>query len=161
MYNCGSHVKLADPRGQVTIATFTSDETSVHEPLNQGIIFAVKWYYRSTLPRKMHETADIRGRLTEIITGRLSGKNVISECHLSHVLYAAEIFHKCWKRVPETTIPCSWAHAEFMPAEFQRKLRDDGAVPWAYVDKLLREIQALCSADDNASIKRPALSLVQ
>ena len=49
MDGCSSHAELVDDRGQVTVKTYPPGCTSVHQPMNQGIIAKLKLMYRKEL----------------------------------------------------------------------------------------------------------------
>lgn len=66
MDNCGSKGGIRDPLGQVRIACFPLGVTSVHKPLDQGIIDNQKRRYRHEIFRRFHEGADDRTRPREL-----------------------------------------------------------------------------------------------
>jgi transposase-like protein len=64
MGNCGPHgAKISDPLGQVKMMPLPPNCTAVHQPMDQGIIQAVKRKYRYKLLSKVFETMEHRDEL--------------------------------------------------------------------------------------------------
>ena len=64
MDNCGPHgAKIADPMGQVKLISLPPNCTAVHQPMDQGIIHALKRKYRYKLLSKIMENIEHRDEL--------------------------------------------------------------------------------------------------
>lgn len=96
MDGCASHGELVDPRGQVETITYLPNVTSRYQPMDKGIISAVKRGYRNTLPQLRVDTMSIAPTLREQAKARKmpSGTKGLAEGHLPHLLDTADILNQ-------------------------------------------------------------------
>ena len=125
MDNCGSHGDdLKDSRMQVHIFTLPPNCTSLHQPMDMGIIVAWKARYRHTLLRDMIVTLDTREeRKKRAIANKLKrGMKGLDEGHDPHMLDVSEIVARSWENVSERTIARCWIKAHILPMHRQADL---------------------------------------
>jgi len=80
MDNCGPHgAKILDPLGQVQMLPLPPNCTAVHQPMDQGIIQAVKRKYRYKLLSKVFETIEHHDELQQISSRMLAGTTGLNE----------------------------------------------------------------------------------
>lgn len=123
--NAGSHDEesLKDPRGQVHVEFYPPNCTSVHQPMDMGIIAAVKVRYRHILLRRTADVLDTREELRELYKNRTSGTRGLSEGYQAHVLDALEILQDCWSEVTAETIAKCWLKARTLSPGISEEIR--------------------------------------
>lgn len=106
MDGCSSHADLVDPRGQVTVMTYPPNCTSVHQPMDMGILAALKLVYRRLLLDLKASTMLVAAQLREEAEQRkmVAGTKGLAEGHQPHVLDAAELLASAWTSITPTTI---------------------------------------------------------
>ena len=118
MDNCGSHRKyLVDSREQVTIFTLPPNCTSLHQPMDMGIIAVWNSHYRHTLLRDMiiiMETREEWKRMA-IVNKLKAGMKGLSEGQDPHMLDVSELVARTWEKVSERTIARCWMKASILP----------------------------------------------
>lgn len=112
MDGCSSHSDLVDDRGQVKVVTYPPNFTSVHQPMDQGIIAASKLNYRSELLNIKASTMLVAGTLRDEAKERrmVAGTMRLAEGHHPHLLDAAELLKRAWDVVSQKTIARSVQH---------------------------------------------------
>jgi hypothetical protein len=80
MDNCVPHgAKILDPLGQVQMLPLPPNCTAAHQPMDQGIIQAVKRKYRYKLLSKVFETIEHHDELQQISSRMLAGTTGLNE----------------------------------------------------------------------------------
>ena len=80
MDNCGPHgAKISDPLGQVKMMPLPPTCTAVHQPIDQGIIQAVKKKYRYKLLSKVFETIERCDEIRQMSSRMLAGTTGLNE----------------------------------------------------------------------------------
>lgn len=130
--NCGPHgteIEQLDNRKQIKIAFLPPNCTSVHQPMDAGVISWVKRRYRHKMLAKMIENyekqlmdqIDKRNEEERNETGSATapppskkktkgaaGTEGIGEGKMAHVLDAMDIIKECWDDLDERTIARCW-----------------------------------------------------
>ena len=106
MDGCSSHAELVDDRGQVTVKTYPPGCTSVHQPMDQGIIAKLKLMYRKELLDVKASTMLVDGTLRAQAKHRKMkvGTVGLAEGHHPHVRNAVELLKKGWAIVSARNI---------------------------------------------------------
>ena len=106
MDGCSSHDDPKDDRGQVKVVTCPPNSTSVHQPMDMGIIAATKLIYRRKfLDAKVSTMLDaptLRAQAKE--RKMVAGTAGLVEGHHPHVRDAADLLKSAWDSVTEQTI---------------------------------------------------------
>jgi hypothetical protein len=128
MDNCSSHTGLVDNRDQVKIIELPPNCTSVHQPMDQGIIASFKVRYRTRLLATRADTmlvaADLRKRAKE--RKMTAGSMGLAEGHDPHVLDVADMALLAWKDVQQESIARCWLKANILPPMMQAALSNEG-----------------------------------
>ena len=106
MDGCSSHADLVDDREQVTVKTYPPGCTSVHQPMDQGIIAKTKLIYRKELLDVKTSTMFVAETLRAQAKERKmkAGTMGLAQGHHPYVLDAAELLRKAWAGVTATDI---------------------------------------------------------
>lgn len=106
MDGCSSHDDLVDDKGQVTVMTYPPNCTSVHQPMDMGIIYATKLIYRRELLSVKVSTMGVAETLRAQAKERKMARGVagLAEGHHPHVLDAADLLKRAWDQVTQKTI---------------------------------------------------------
>mmetsp|Transcript_21584 Transcript_21584/g.60805 ORF Transcript_21584/g.60805 Transcript_21584/m.60805 type:complete len:327 (+) Transcript_21584:305-1285(+) len=116
MDNCGPHgAEVSDPLGQIKITTLPPNCTSVHQPMDQGIIAALKKNYRFELLNRMLVVFESREELKEASKSMRAGTAGLMEGHNPHILDAMEIMSQVWRNMSEETVARCWMKADILP----------------------------------------------
>lgn len=101
MDGCVSHGDLVDDRGQVTIKFYPPNCTSVHQPMDMGIIAKTKCNYRKELLDVKTSTMLVADALRAEAKARKmkAGTMGLAQGHQPHVRDAAELLQKAWASV--------------------------------------------------------------
>lgn len=124
MDGCSSHEDLEDDKGQVTVMVYPPNCTSVHQPMDQGIIAATKVLYRKELLDMKLSTMLVASQLRAEAAARkmTRGTAGLANGHHPHVSDAAELLKLSWSRVSTQTIArygqrINWANVDIaLPA---------------------------------------------
>lgn len=106
MDGCASHAELVDDRDQVTVMTYPPNCTSVHQPMDMGIIAATKVIYRKELlsvkvsTMLVAETLRAQAKERKMARGTMG----LAEGHHPHVLDAADLIKLAWGQITQKTI---------------------------------------------------------
>ena len=105
MDNCGPHsAKISDPFGQVKMLPLPPNCTAAHQPMDQGIIQAVKMKYRYKLLSKVFETVEHRDELRQMSSRMLAGTTGLNEGKQAHLLDVQCILYEVWNNMEVSTI---------------------------------------------------------
>ena len=106
MDGCKSHGDLVDPLGQVTVVLYPPNCTSVHQPMDMGILAALKLLYRRGLLDRKTATMLVAEQLRAEAKQKkmVKGTAGLAEGHHPHVLDAMELLYDAWILVTQTTI---------------------------------------------------------
>jgi hypothetical protein len=101
MDGCSSHADLVDDLKQVTVKTYPPGCTSIHQPMDQGIIAKTKLIYRKELLDVKVSTMLVADTLRAQAKERKmkAGTAGLAEGHHPHVRDAAELLKKAWASV--------------------------------------------------------------
>lgn len=106
MDGCSSHEDLEDDKGQVTVMVYPPNCTSVHQPMDQGIIATTKVLYRKELLDVKLSTMLVASQLRAEAAERKMARGTagLANGHHPHVSDAAELLKLSWGRVTTQTI---------------------------------------------------------
>ena len=107
----GHDMDLVDPIGQVKVFCLPPNLTSIYQPLDQGIISAVKCSYKQNCLVKMVKKFD---EIKE--NGRDVGLEKIN------LLEAAKFFSNCWNELKPSAIAGCWSHSSCLDLELIKEL---------------------------------------
>ena len=101
MDGCSSHADLADDLKQVAVKTYPPGCTSIHQPMDQGIITKTKLIYGKELLDVKVSTMLVADTLRAQAKERKmkAGTAELAEGHHPHVRDAAELLKKAWTSV--------------------------------------------------------------
>ncbi|CAB1110321.1 unnamed protein product [Ectocarpus sp. CCAP 1310/34] len=124
MDGCASHGDLVDDRGQVTIKFYPPNCTSVHQPVDLGIIAETKCNYRKELLDVKTSTMLVADTLRAEAKARKmkAGTMGLAQGHQPHVRDAAELLQKAWASVTAQDIARCFVKAETLPDEMAAEL---------------------------------------
>ena len=123
--NASSHAKeLYDPKSQVSVISLPPNTTSKLQPMDAGIIAALKCTYRYDLLAEVVSRFDCAAIAREHFSGARKGTKGLNEGFEAHILDAIEIVSKAWAGISERTIARCWAHTEILGTEYTKQLRD-------------------------------------
>ena len=112
------------PRCKVDVMTLPPNCTSVHQPMDAGVIRAFKDHYRRNLLSKVLEVLPHKLELRRATSGigkRLKG---ISEGHDAHVLDAAHFMQSAWDSITTQCIARCWLKADILPRPVAAEMRN-------------------------------------
>lgn len=106
MDGCSSHGDLIDPVGQVEVVMYPPNCTSVHQPMDMGIIAATKVIYRRELLDAKVSTMLVADALRAEAKSRKMARGTagLAEGNHPHVLDAADLLKTAWDSMTPTTI---------------------------------------------------------
>ena len=106
MDGCSSYEDLEDDRGQVLVMVYPPNCTSVHQPMDQGIIAATKVLYRKKLLDGKLSTMLVAPTLRAEAKKRemTPGTAELAEGHHPHMLDAADLLKSSWSSITAQTI---------------------------------------------------------
>jgi hypothetical protein len=131
--NCGPHgCEVSDPTGQVKIVTLPPNCTSVHQPMDQGIIHAVKKNYQYKMLNKIFENIDKviesqqeiqQEQLTGMKQKRPRGLDGINDGKQANLYDAQCILKEVWDKLEEKTVACCWVKANILTDTTMNELK--------------------------------------
>ena len=103
---CSSHEDLGDSKGQLKVVTYLPNFTSVHQPMNMGIIAATKLNYRRELLDMKVSTMGVAATLRAQAKQRkmAAGTAGLGTGNHPHARHAAELMKAAWGGVSAATI---------------------------------------------------------
>ena len=158
MDNCGAHGSdLHDCREQVTIFPLPPNCTSIHQPMDMGVIAAWKALYRRNLLLEIIgdiETQEQRRKKNE---KRPAGMKGLEEGYDPHMLDVARLSDLSWSQVTEETIARCWVKAKVLPEGAQAELQNKSGKRKA-VEKS-EEVDKIVAAFKNISLEGRSVML--
>ena len=106
MDGCSSHSDLVDDRSKVTVMTYPPNCTSVHQPMDHGIIAATKLNYGKELldakvsTMRVAETLRTQAKERKMVTGTVG----LAEEHHPYMLDVADLLKLGWDNITQKTI---------------------------------------------------------
>ena len=123
MENRGPHVAdLCDSRMQVTILTLPPNCTSMYQPMDMGVIAALKLHYRSLLLNRITSTVEHRSEVRRAAQHLKAGTRSLDEVYDPHMLDATELVGQAWEKIGVATIARCWIESKILPTEVQEAL---------------------------------------
>ena len=151
----GHDKNCVDPLGQVRVFRFPPNITSVFQPLDQGIIAALKTGYKSRLLLKVVETAESYAGLQVMARQLPNGCAGLQYGSPAHVGDAVMILKEEWDSITPSTIAACWAHSRCLPLLSTSEL---GADAQDYTRKVeLETVREMCSMLSNVSLTNPSV----
>ena len=112
MDGCSGHDgSIVDETGQITIFFLPPNTTSMFQPLDQGIIAAVKSEYRYRLLTKMVSSVENYEELQSIAQNIPRGRRGLDHGFPPHVIDAAKLIKESWDTITASTIAGCWARS--------------------------------------------------
>nr|CAH0104180.1 unnamed protein product [Daphnia galeata] len=116
MDNCSGHdMALTDPEGQVEVILFPPNCTSVYQPLDQGIISALKTLYKREMLAEFVEAYGKYEELQRLASEAKKGRKGLKVGCSANFLDVGRIVKKCWDSLPRKTIVGCWLHSKCLP----------------------------------------------
>lgn len=141
MDNCGPHgADLVDNRDQVTIMTLPPNCTSLFQPMDMGVIAALKLKYKPRLLERISLLIDHRSALRQEARRLPASLKGLDEGHSPHMSDVCEMIYEAWKDISEKTVARCWVKADILPRGVQ-------AAPEATHGKVSRNIDPKDEAD--------------
>ena len=116
--NFGSHdvtdTALQDP--QVEWILLPPNSTSVHQPMDQGIIAALKRKYKSKMLHAMVKNLERYDELRAVGESLPVGVRGLNHAYPPNLLDAATLAHEVWESIDQTTLVNCWLKADILPA---------------------------------------------
>ena len=105
MDNCGPHAaEISDPLGHLQTIALPPNCTSVHQPVDQGIIQALKKRYCFKLLHIILDNVENNAELCQASRRMLQATAGLSEGREAHLLNAMKILHKVWNDMETSAI---------------------------------------------------------
>ncbi len=115
--NFGSHdpddTLLQDP--QVEWVLLPPNCTSVHQPMDQGIIAALKRRYKRQLLQVMVSNLEKYDELRQLGAYMAAGVRGIQHAYPANLLDASTMAHEAWKELTQVTIVDCWLQSKILP----------------------------------------------
>nr|CAH0108968.1 unnamed protein product [Daphnia galeata] len=108
----GHDVNCVDPTGQVSIFFFPPNSTSVHQPLDQGIISAVKINYKMLMLSKFIEAYEDIEHMQQLASQAKKGRKGLNLGCPANILDAGQIIRQSWDNLSASTILNCWRHSK-------------------------------------------------
>ncbi|KZR98898.1 Uncharacterized protein APZ42_005468, partial [Daphnia magna] len=96
----------------VSVFFFPPNSTSVHQPLDQGIISAVKIDYKKRMLSKFIEAYDDIERIQQLASTIKKGRKGLSVGCPATILDAGQIIRQSWDNLSESVILNCWRHSK-------------------------------------------------
>ncbi|CAB1099057.1 unnamed protein product [Ectocarpus sp. CCAP 1310/34] len=124
MDGCASHGDLVDDRGQVTVKFYPPKCTSVHQPMDLGIIAKTKVVFRKELLDVKTSTMLVADTLRAQAKARKmkAGTMGLAQGHQPHLRDAAELLKKAWASITAQDIARCFVKADTLPSEMAAEL---------------------------------------
>lgn len=123
MDNCGPHGSdLNDPREQIQIFTLPPNCTSVHQPMDMGIIAAWKKLYRYEMLHQILKDVETRQKRREDSIAMPPGMRGLSEGFDPHMLDVTNLVKETWDLVSKETVVRCWLKSRCLPECLQGEL---------------------------------------
>ena len=115
--NFGSHnsTDAALQDQQVRWVLLPPNCTSVHQPMDQGIIAALKRKYKSKMLHAMVKNLERYDELRAVGASIAAGVRGMNHAYPPNLLDAATIAHKVWESIDQSTLLNCWLKADILP----------------------------------------------
>lgn len=118
----------SDPVGQVKVFKFPPNLTSIYQPLDQGLIAALKAGYKCRVLARLVETAEKYDELQKLGSQLPAGVAGLQYGFPPHVGDAMMLLKDSWECISSSTVAACWAHSHCLSAvtttELQNESRD-------------------------------------
>ena len=153
-----------DPKGQVKVLKLPPNLTSVYQPLDQGMIAALKAGYKCRLLASLVDTADRYNELHLLGSQLPAGCAGLKYGFQPHVGDAIDLLRDAWDSISSSTIAACWAHSRCLPAvettELQTESRDyKKVVESNCVEEMCNCLRRLTLGSDSVATMSDAFSL--
>lgn len=116
MDNCGPHGSdVSDSRGQVTIFPLPPNCTSIHQPMDLGVIAEWKALYRRNLLIELMDDIENQETLREQHKSKANGMKGLAEGTDPHMLDVTRLCAMSWEDVTQDAIARCWARSGILP----------------------------------------------
>ena len=106
---------IGDPKGQVSVLFFPPNLTSMYQPLDQGIISAVKCTYKYCVLDRLLTGIDKYDELHLMASHIVAGCRGLEYCLPPNLLDTAIIWKKAWDELDQSVIVSCWVHSHCLP----------------------------------------------
>ena len=115
--NFGSHdsTDAALQDQQVKWVLLPPNCTSVHQPMDQGIIAVLKRKYKSKMLHAMVKNLERYDELRAVGASIAAGVRGMNHAYPPNLLDAATIAHKVWESIDQSTLLNCWLKADILP----------------------------------------------
>ncbi len=120
--NASSHFNLHDIREQVVVIPLPPNVTSVHQPMDMGVISTWKQTYRRFLVQELVRYIESRAERRAFYEGRKYGMNGMAQGYDPHMLDAANLAKLSWDNVSRMTIARCWVKANCLPTAMNAEI---------------------------------------
>lgn len=125
MDNCGPHGSdLIDARAQVTLQALPPNCTSVHQPMDQGVIAAWKAEYRLLYLKESLEDIETQEQRRQQNIGKKAGMKGMEEGYDPHMLDVTRLTAKSWNTVTQASVARCWVKAKILPAAVEADINN-------------------------------------
>ena len=123
--NFGSHdiddIALQDP--QVKWILLPPNCTAVHQPMDQGVIAALKASYKTKLLHVMIRNLDNYDQLRQLGAALTAGVRGLDHAYPPNLLDAASLVYQAWDSLTQATLANCWLKADILPLLHTTQLR--------------------------------------
>ena len=144
-----------DPLGQVKVFKFPPNVTSIYQPLDQGIIAALKVGYKSRLLGRLVEIADRYDELQVLAKHLPAGHAGLQYGCQPHVRDAIMLLKEAWDSISPSTIAACWVHSKCLSVTETARVASDCC---SYNSKLEpMTIEAMCNKLSSLTLRSPSV----
>lgn len=122
--NASSHNNLAVPE-KIELIRLPPNVTSVHQPMDMGIIRSWKARYRRLMLRGIIQSIELRLNCPHAGKGNKSGTNGLSNGYHANMLDVCTLSKKAWETVSSTSIARCWVRAHCLPCAVEARMVQD------------------------------------
>ena len=144
-----------DPLGQVKVFKFPPNVTSIYQPLDQGVIAALKVGYKSRLLGRLLETADRYDELQVLAKHLPAGHAGLQYGCQPHVGDAIMLLKEAWDSISPSTIAACWVHSKCLSVTDTAQIASECRT---YNSKLVpMTIEAMCDKLSSLTLRSPSV----
>lgn len=114
---------LFDPENCVKIYLLPANGTSIHHPLEMGVISFWNKFYRRNFLLEIIQGIETREERNESNSQKPSGMNGTKEGYDPHILKVVSFLHLSWNQVSEDTSARCWIKSRILPDAYNSGLR--------------------------------------
>lgn len=140
-----------DPLGQVKVFKFPPNVTSIYQPLDQGVIAALKVGYKCRLLERLVETADSYNDLQVLAKQLPAGQAGLKYGCQPHVGDAIMLLKEAWDSISPTIAAC-WVHSKCL------SVIDTAQVGSYHRDVEPETIEAMCNKLCSLTLGSPSVA---